>query len=371
MVAQRSLRHTRLGALVFVLDAELAADRGHVAVARVLAVLEHALAGVGLVLGVGRVERVVLGDDPGIGLVVAAHGPTLPAAEPLETRGYGRASAVHLPIPQPYDFAISTARFREWGSDGVTVWHEGALYRVISGREVRIEPEAGGVRIQPDGLVAVGEVSILLGLPFDLDAFRAWAAQQPVLADIVGKLPGLRPPLAPNLLEALVSAITTQQVSLQSAAAIRSRFVARYGTRYEHATEFPSRERVAGASVSELRALGFSERKAEYLLGLARSDLDLEHLRTLPDEHVIETLTAVRGIGRWTADWFLGRALARPSAWPAGDLGLRKAVAAFYADAATDGRLPSIEEVRTMGERFAPFQNLSAHYLLAALRVAE
>jgi DNA-3-methyladenine glycosylase II len=273
---------------------------------------------------------------------------------------------VHLAVPQPYDFTLSTTRFREFGVDGVTVWHEGGLHRVIAGREVRIEPEPGGVRLEPGSVEAAAEASFLLGLPFDLDAFRAWATQQPVLAEVVALVPGFRPPLAPNPFEALVSAITTQQVSMQSAAAIRSRFVARYGTRHEHATDFPGRERVASATVSELRALGFSERKAEYLLGLTRADLDFERLRTLPDEEVIQTLMSFRGLGRWTADWFLGRALARPAAWPAGDLGLRKAVAAFYADR----RVLSIEEVRTMGERFAPFQNLTAQHLLAGLRIA-
>ena len=68
-------------------------------------------------------------------------------------------------------------------------------------------------------------------------------------------------------------------------------------------------------------------------------------------------LTAVRGLGEWTADWFLARHLARPRAWPAGDLGLRKAAAAFYGDL----------DVRALGERLDPFQNLAAHYLLAGL----
>ena len=222
------------------------------------------------------------------------------------------------------------------------------------------------MRIEPGSLEAAADASFLLGLPFDLDAFRAWAAHEPVLADVVSKVTGFRPTLTPNRFEALVSAITAQQVSLHAAAAIRSRFVARYGVRHEHASEFPSRERTAGATVDELRSLGFSGRKAEYLLGLARSDLDLEELAGLPDEEVIERLTSVRGLGRWTADWFLARALARPAAWPAGDLGVRKAVAAFYAD----GRPLSIEEVRTMGERFAPFQNLTAQHLLAGLRIA-
>ena len=273
---------------------------------------------------------------------------------------------MHLAVPQPYDFELSTFRFREFGSDGTTVWHEGGLHRVIAGCEVRIEPERGGLRLEPGSVEAVAEVSFLLGLPFDLDGFRAWATGDAVLAEILATLPGFRPTLAPNRFEALVSAITAQQVSLQSAAAIRRRFVDRYGERHGHASAFPGRERVASASVSGLRALGFSERKAEYVVGLARSDLDLECLDALSDEEIVETLLSVRGLGRWTADWFLARALARAEAWPAGDLGVRKAVAAFYADA---GPL-SIQEVRTMGERFAPFQNLSAQHLLAGLRFA-
>jgi 3-methyladenine DNA glycosylase/8-oxoguanine DNA glycosylase len=112
--------------------------------------------------------------------------------------------------------------------------------------------------------------------------------------------------------------------------------------------------------------LGFSRAKAEYVLELAHSDVDLEALSTRSDDEVIEALTAIRGLGRWTADWFLARHLARPRAWPAGDLGVRKAVSTFYAD----GRQLSIEEVRTMGERFQPFENLSAQFLLAGARMA-
>jgi len=115
----------------------------------------------------------------------------------------------------------------------------------------------------------------------------------------------------------------------------------------------------------EFTVLGFSRAKAEYVLELAHSDLDLDGLAHLPDDEVIEALMSVRGLGRWTADWFLARHLARPEAWPAGDLGVRKAVSAFYAD----GRPLSTEEVRAMGERFAPFQNLSAQFLLAGMRM--
>src|SRR5438067_10936056 len=115
---------------------------------------------------------------------------------------------------------------------------------------------------------------------------------------------------------------------------------------------------MAAAREEQLTELGFSRRKAEYVLGVARAELELEALRNLPDEEVKATLTAIRGLGEWTADWFLARHLARPRAWPAGDLGVRKAVAAFY---------PEAGDVRAFGERFEPYQNLSAHYLLAAL----
>ena len=133
--------------------------------------------------------------------------------------------------------------------------------------------------------------------------------------------------------------------------------------RAEVAYAFPTRERLALADPTELAELGFSRRKAEYVVGIARSDLDLHDLAGRPDEEVKAALTALTGIGEWTADWFLARHLARPRAWPAGDLGLRKAVSAFYGE----GGDLTTQEVRAIAERFDPFQNLTAHYLLAAL----
>ena len=264
-------------------------------------------------------------------------------------------------LPQPYDFALSTARFDVYGLDRASVWREGGLHRVFAGREVRIEAAPGGVDVEPHDAAIEADVLRFLGLPFDLDGFAAWAIDaDPTLARLLAALPGFRPPLQPDPFEALVTSITAQQVSLQSAAAIRSRFIERFGSAHEHAHAFPKRERVAAASEEELLAVGFSTRKAEYVIGLARSELDLGALGALPDEEVQARLVAVRGLGEWTADWFLARHLARPHAWPAGDLGLRKAVAAFYGEAT---------DLRAFGERFHPFENLSAHYLLTGLRL--
>jgi DNA-3-methyladenine glycosylase II len=266
-------------------------------------------------------------------------------------------------IAQPFDFEFSTERFRAFGVDLANRWHDGELHRVIAGRDVRIEAAPGGVAVSPHDGEIVHEVRYLLGEPFDLPAFERWAVD-PVLRPVVARLRGFRPPLAPDPWEMLVGSISAQQVSLFAAFAVRNRFVERFGERHEHAWAFPLRDRVSRAGEDELVAVGFSRRKAEYILGLARSELDLGALAALPDEEVTARIVALRGLGEWTADWFRARHLARPRAWPAGDLGLRKAVSVFYGD----GRQLSTEEVRRMGDRFAPFENLTAHYLLLGQR---
>ena len=262
-----------------------------------------------------------------------------------------------LSLPEPYSFELSTERFRAFGTDLANRWHDGALWRWLGGREVRISAADGGVEVEP----FAAEARVLLGAAFDLDAFYAFAATEPVLAGLVEPLRGFRPPLAPSAFEMLVGAITAQQVSLHAATAIRNRMLEAYGEPGAVAIRFPTQQELAAAaSDGELFALGFSRRKAEYVLALARAVIDWDELAALPDDEVKSRLTALRGIGEWTADWFLGRHLARPRAWPAGDLALRKALARFYPELASDPR--------AAGERFAPFENLAAHYLLLAAR---
>jgi DNA-3-methyladenine glycosylase II len=265
-----------------------------------------------------------------------------------------------LRLPEPYDFELSTARYRAFGPDLANLWVDEALHRVVGRREVRIAAARGGVRVEPLDAETRPVVRKLLGAEFDLDPFYEWARRDRVLRKLTGELAGLRPPLAPDPFETLVSAITAQQVSLHAAFAIRTRFIQRFGRRAGQAYAFPTEQRLRRASEEELVALGFSHRKAEYVLGVAAARLDYDGLAGLPDEEVKARLTAVRGLGEWTADWYLARHLARPRAWPAGDLGLRKAVALFY---------PGAGDVRAFAERFEPFQNLTAHYLLAGLMV--
>ena len=264
-----------------------------------------------------------------------------------------------LPLPEPFDFELSTGRFRAFGTDLANRLVDGVLHRAVGGREVRIRAATGGVEVTPLDDETRPVVQKLLGAEFDLASFYAWALQgQPVIADLTVKLAGFRPPLQPDPFEALVTSITAQQVSLFSAVAIRNRLIQRFGIEVGEAWAFPTRERIAAAQEAELVAVGFTRRKAEYAVGLARSELDLQDLAGLDDDEVRARITSLRGLGPWTAEWFLARHLARPHAWPAGDLVLRKAADALYG-----------VEVHSLGALLDPFQNLSAHYMLTGTLV--
>jgi len=272
-----------------------------------------------------------------------------------------------LPVAGPYSFELSTERFRAFGNDLANAWHEGALYRVVGARELRLAEAPRGAEVAPLDAETRPVAEAVLGLRFELEPFYAFAAGDGILVGLVEALDGFRPPLSPEPFETLVTSISAQQVSLRAAIAIRNRLVERYGGfRGEHAVGFPARDTIARLSEDDLFALGYSRRKAQYILALARSDLDLGALGALPDEEVHTLLRALPGIGEWTVDWFLARHLARPRSWPAGDLALRRAVARFY----RPGEDLSIEETRAMGDRFDPFQNLTAHYLLTGARTA-
>ncbi len=146
------------------------------------------------------------------------------------------------------------------------------------------------------------------------------------LAGIVKKFRGLKPVRYMSAFEALVTAITAQQVNLTFAGVIRGRMVKRWGRKLRVAGRthyaFPHPERLARARVSTLRTMQFSQRKAEYVIGVARAALegrlDEGELRTLPIAAAVERLTEIRGVGRWTAEQMLFRALGRVEVFPGG-----------------------------------------------------
>ncbi|HXG04927.1 MAG TPA: hypothetical protein VNO23_16125 [Candidatus Binatia bacterium] len=288
----------------------------------------------------------------------------------------------------PLDVGATLARYRLWGEDPANRFGGDVFRRVLrrpgvlAPYEVRWQGPVDAVRLtitvtdaRSAGVRAavVREVRAIFGLDFDLGAFYRFAKEDVVLGPLVEAFHGLRPTLAPTALEMLVGAITAQQVNLAFAFTLRARLVRRYGvpvaTGADVVYAFPDAAALARARLASLRALQFSTVKALAVRSVARAvaaGLDADGLDAADNRAVIERLTALRGVGRWTAEWFLARCLGRGDVCPAGDLGVRKAFAHFYGR----GRMPSEETVRRRAAAWGPYQNLAVHYLLAGLRRA-
>ena len=254
--------------------------------------------------------------------------------------------------PPPYDFHRSTFRYRTFGDDVASVWHDGGLYRVLrSGLVVRISADGVEASAEPTA-EDHAEVLHTLGASFDLPSFDA------AYPEIFARAPGFRPPLAADPFESLVIAVTAQQISLRAACAIRNRFVERFGRRCElggvEVWAFPRQDDVAGA---DLEGVGLSRAKIRSIAALAEADLELTGLTDL---ELRARLTELPGIGGWTVDWFLARTLGRPDAFAAGDLGVRKAVARWFSD---EPIWPEAR-VREACLGFGDHANLAVHYLL-------
>ena len=161
---------------------------------------------------------------------------------------------------------------------------------------------------------------------------------------------------------ALVRTIVGQQLSTHAARAIYERLTQRFGGRA------PTPEEILAEDPDELRtSVGLSHAKVRYLRSLAEhaldGSLDLGKLGRLPDEEVTARLTAVNGIGRWSADIFLMFHLQRPDVLPVGDLGIRKAFQSVYGLPA----LPEATEMERIAEPWRPYRSLACLFLWRSL----
>jgi DNA-3-methyladenine glycosylase II len=171
----------------------------------------------------------------------------------------------------------------------------------------------------------------LLGVQVDLRRFYLFAESRAGLKDLVGQFRGSKPPRFPTYFETLVNAIACQQLSLTVGIRLLNRLAQTYGPALQmegsafHA--FPRPEDMADADVEELRNLGFSYQKGRYLTSLARSivdrQLNLDQLKALEDSAAVEQLCRIKGVGRWTAEYFLLRGLGRTHIFPGDDVGAR------------------------------------------------
>ena len=161
--------------------------------------------------------------------------------------------------------------------------------------------------------------------------------------------------------KALVHSIMSQQLSTNAAATIAGRFDALFGGR------FPTPRQVLDMPEEKLRSVGLSGMKVSFVRDLARriedGSLRLDALDAMTDEQVIEALTAVKGIGRWTAEMFLMFRLHRPDVLPVGDLGIVNAIKRQYRLRKT----PTPQRMMQLGESWRPYRSIACWYLWASL----
>lgn len=200
------------------------------------------------------------------------------------------------------------------------------------------------------------------GATDDARAQRTLGRRDPVLRGLIRRHGpcGLREAQHEDPFVALVHAIVGQQLSTKAAATICRRVDALFRGR-------PTPRRMAAVSDDALRGAGVSPQKLRYLRDLcarvSSDSLRLDALDLLPDEAVIDALTAVTGIGRWTAEMFLMFRLHRPDVLPLGDLGILKAVQRAYGLRA----LPSAKQLTVIGDAWRPYRSVACWYLWASL----
>lgn len=201
----------------------------------------------------------------------------------------------------------------------------------------------------------------------DMSPFYAAFQEDPLLGDSMMKNRGARIVGFPELFEALVLGILGQQVNVQFAYTLKQRITEAYGNKLIWKDEvwwrFPEPESILRSSVAELREMQVSTRKAEYILGVAEAMANhaftKESLHTLDLADQMRTLTALRGIGPWTAQYVCMKCLHTMEAFPAGDAGLQNSVR----DILKMERKPTIEELYELAANWKGWEAYAVWFL--------
>ncbi len=194
------------------------------------------------------------------------------------------------------------------------------------------------------------------------NAYRHLRAADPVLAALIDRHGPYTPRPSGDPYGSLVRAILYQQLAGAAAATIERRFYALYGD--DHRAPSPSA--LLATTDEAFRSAGVSRQKAGYLRDLAEhvvaGSVDFATLDAQPDADVIAHLTAVKGVGEWTAHMFLMFQLGRPDVLPVGDLGVRNGMRIAYAlDAA-----PTPARAAEIGACWAPYRSVGSWYMWRA-----
>jgi DNA-3-methyladenine glycosylase II len=296
-----------------------------------------------------------------------------------------RITFVVLPrLPFRLDLTVWTARRRS--GNAVDRW-DGHIYRralVLHGTPVEIAVEQAGSRLHvratgagrlpPDTRLRVTSMlERTLGLRVDLTGFYRYARRDRKLRPLVERFLGVKPPRYPSLFEALLNAFACQQFSIEVGLELLNRLARTYGVASPDgsAHAFPDPKALGSSRIDSLKRLGFSRAKSlamvELARGVAGGRLDLDRFTGLDDDAAVAALCALRGVGRWTAEYVLLRGFGRLQIFPGDDVGAQHALGRWL------GR-PSLSGYDVVERALAPWRPWAGliyfHLLLKGLAEA-
>jgi DNA-3-methyladenine glycosylase II len=323
-------------------------------------------------------------NSPSCGAMALQH-IDCPCATRAMARVFGlrRDTVILQPIP-PFRLDLTVWALRRRSRNLIDRW-DGQTYRrviVVGRRPIEVEVRQRGSASQPH-LAVTATPSVrtvadrrrvtealdrLLGLRIDLTDWYGMAGRDARLRPLAHAFRGMKPPRFPSLFEALVNAIACQQLSLEVGLTLLNRLASvssvPAGTQLDGAYPFPTAFDVARLSGEQCREIGFSRQKTRALLELAglivKGRLNLEDIATRDDGIVRQRLLALRGIGRWSAEYVLLRGLGRLDVFPGDDVSAQKRLAEWL------GRSRALDYggvIRAV-ERWQPYAGLVYFHLL-------
>jgi DNA-3-methyladenine glycosylase II len=292
-----------------------------------------------------------------------------------------------LEVAAPFHFELSAAIFSN-GDRQIRRYEENRFWQIIRANDKLIlatvasagtvdapkliaELKSDKALTQADGEKTEEAISVLFGLDFDLVPFYEETRIDKTMSSVTRKLWGLKSPTTQTPFEALIDSIVEQQISLKVANSIEKKLTKRFGDslslEHEVYYTYPTPKKLASVSIEELRQCGLSQRKAEYIQGIAElvanGELDLEKLKHYDSaDEIIKELDRVKGVGVWTAELTMLRGMQRLEALPADDLGLKRTISHYYCG----GKVITSGQARQIAENWGRWKGLAAYYLIVA-----
>lgn len=287
----------------------------------------------------------------------------------------------------PFNFDLTAQIFRS-GDKLIRTYENGQFRQIlnINGKLAQLRATSTGTIEQPEINVGITAnthfalldkqkaeeiITFIFNLNFNLGSFYTEVKNDSVMQQIAQQLYGLKNPTTPTVFESLVDSIVEQQISIKVAHTIEERIVKKFGESLAFNNKiyyaYPTPRSIASAITSEIQSCGLSERKAQYIQGVAQlvvnGELDLECLKREEDsEKIISVLDEIRGIGVWTAELTMLRGMQKLDAFPADDLGVRRVISKYYCE----GKPIKTVEAREIANSWGKWKGLAAFYLIIA-----